>query len=308
MKNIVIQFYDKNEQFETFCDSKTTSMTLASFIQDASYYDQFNMSEIFYFKIKDTDYYFAQRNTPIYKYISNIDNPTLIFYRGLNGQQNLKSCKKIEDSKNQADNINFQQQKDILKGYGLYNTFYQNQPEQTSQAKSQQSKQGKIIISEIPTNDNSNQSVNQCKNKNSQSVRLNELSLNAANSAYREAQNSIQLQRVEEKSNSLFVNSIQQYSGKVNQEINVYDQHLRKTFIKESQMPSNQQKYIQSSNQQKQSPQKFGLLQKQLQDKKKSQKKDKWLISVDASGEQLQSLVNFLKTNNIQYTCDKQYS
>lgn len=45
----------------------------------------FNLSEIFYFKIKDTQYYFGNRNTLIYKYLNNKEIQTLIFYRGLNG-------------------------------------------------------------------------------------------------------------------------------------------------------------------------------------------------------------------------------
>ncbi|CAD8075453.1 unnamed protein product [Paramecium primaurelia] len=295
MQNLQILIYDRNEQFFTTYDQKTTPIRLAQLIQDAHYYENFNLSEIFYFKIKDTEYHFDNRNTPIQKYLSQLNKSTLIFYRGLSGQKLCKQSKQlivessraIEISKLQNDISSNKQQAEIINIKEFSNNLNPKQSNQSPQKQTQNQDSKKIHIVEMPSNSMmKNDQKNQNQEVYSQSF-----------TAYGQTQqfNNIN-QKINQKS-PYFSDSSIQFQGAGKSEIMNLDP-LAKIYCK-------QQIDILSQQHQQKNPQKTNQQQNQYEKKLNLIKKDKYLIKVDANQAQFEDICKFLKNKNINFQVQK---
>ncbi|CAD8168423.1 unnamed protein product [Paramecium pentaurelia] len=287
MQNLQILIYDRNEQFFTTYDQTTTPIRLAQLIQDAHYYENFNLSEIFYFKIKDTEYYFDNRNSPIQKYLSYLNKSTLIFYRGLSGQKLLESSRAIEISKLQNDISNIKQQAEIINIKEFSNNFHSKQFEQSPQKQTQKHDSKKIHIVEMPTN-----YITKNDQKNS-----NQGVFSQSFTTYGQAQqfNNIN-QKVNQKSSNISDLS-SQFQGAGKSEIMNLDT-FAKIYCKQQMDKYSQQHYNQYSQK---------TNQQQNQNKKKPNliKKDKYLIRVDANQVQFEDICKFLNDKNINFSVEK---
>ncbi|CAK69639.1 unnamed protein product (macronuclear) [Paramecium tetraurelia] len=79
------------ESFETILNEKSTLLNIAEIIQEAQYYEQFNLSELFCLEVKGQNKFISGRQTSIKACLIQykIDIRVLTFYRGLDGQKKM---------------------------------------------------------------------------------------------------------------------------------------------------------------------------------------------------------------------------
>ncbi|CAK79998.1 unnamed protein product (macronuclear) [Paramecium tetraurelia] len=101
---------DLEDSFTTILDDNTELINIAEMIKEASYYNQFNLSEQFCLEIKDTNKFISGRSTIIKKCLqqNQIDPKILVFHKGMDGQTKMNKGVIIDQNFQREPQINNQ--------------------------------------------------------------------------------------------------------------------------------------------------------------------------------------------------------
>ncbi|CAD8073036.1 unnamed protein product [Paramecium sonneborni] len=108
---IELQGLGEEDSFQTILDHETTLLKIGEMIQEAQYYQSFNLSEQFCLQIKDTNKFISRRQTVVKDCLSlnQIDAKELIFHKGLEGQKKMLSGITIDQNdQNQIQTAHYQ--------------------------------------------------------------------------------------------------------------------------------------------------------------------------------------------------------